>query len=79
MMLERQNSEIFLVSYFINFCEFSIFGLFYVYCSFKFLTLTCKNAIVVLDWSILYVIIVLFTSVLGIGVIVWGIFCVCRR
>jgi len=35
--------------------------------------------VTVVDWSILYVIIVLFTSVLGTGVIVWGIICICRR
>jgi len=33
----------------------------------------------VTDWSILYVIIALFTVVLGVGMVVWGVICVCLR
>jgi len=35
--------------------------------------------VMVADWSVLYVIIVLFTSVLGSGLVVWTIVCLCRR
>ena len=38
----------------------------------------CKYVLVT-DWSILYVIIVLFTGVLGAGMVVWGVLCICQR